>query len=229
MSGNFLKSTGRPLAYTEIELVPVESAKQIASKKLWATTATNGAFVFADIPPGEYTLSINFGEKPTDLSPYATYFYPKTANRALAKIFEVYENTKITNLIFQIAPPLAKIKVAGKILDKNGKPAANVFLGLRDVEADDFLMLGEARTDANGNFTLLGFASRKYQILGMMLEAGNANSPSFNPQAKVVALAKSPAFILDAKTTAFILKLEDFKESEEEQSNDEIGSLIKVY
>src|SRR5215213_144174 len=96
LGGKLLKFNGKPLAYTEIELVPVDSAKQVASRQLWATTAANGNFIFDKIPPGEYTLSINFGEKPTDLSPYATYFYPKAANRALAKIFEIYAGTRIT-------------------------------------------------------------------------------------------------------------------------------------
>src|SRR5215212_4693136 len=89
LSGKLLKFNGKPLAYTEIELVPVDSAKQVASRQLWATTGSNGNFIFDKIPPGEYTLSINFGEKPTDLSPYATFFYPTAANRALATLCEI--------------------------------------------------------------------------------------------------------------------------------------------
>jgi len=216
LGGKLLKANGKPLAYTEIELVPVESAKQIANRQLWATTAANGNFIFDKIPPGEYTLSINFDEKPTELSPYPTYFYPKVSNRALAKIFEIYADTRIKNLIFQLSPPLAKRKIVGKVFGKDGKPAANVYVALRDVEGDKedaFLGFSPIKTDAGGNFALAGFETRKYQIFAVLLE-GSDKLPYFDARARIVAVAKSNAFILDAKTASIKLTLENPSDSD---------------
>src|SRR5688500_4979997 len=70
VSGKLLKSNGRPLPYTEIELVPVAYNKQIDDKRFWAMSNATGNFSFSDVPGGKYTLSINFDEKPTDTSPY---------------------------------------------------------------------------------------------------------------------------------------------------------------
>jgi len=189
LGGRLLKANGKPLPYTEIELVPVESAKQVIDRKLWATTAANGNFIFDKIPPGEYTLSINFDEKPTELSPYPTYFYPKTANRALAKIFEIYADTKITNLVFQLSPPLIKRKIFGRVFGKDGKPAANVYVALRDVEGDkeDFFMaFSPIKTDVQGNFSLTSFEARKYQVFAILLE-GSDKAPYFDPRARIIA------------------------------------------
>lgn len=210
LSGRLLKANGKPLAYTEIELVPVESAKQVADRKLWATSAANGNFIFDKIPAGEYTLSINFDEKPTELSPYATYFYPKTENRALAKIFEIFADTRITNLVFQLSPPLAKRKFFGKVFDRKGKPAANVYVALRDVEGDkedDFMIFSPIKTDARGNFSLTNFEARKYQVFALLLE-GSDKAEYFDPRAKILAAGKSEVFRLDAKTASVNLTLQ---------------------
>ncbi|HEX9962656.1 MAG TPA: hypothetical protein VGB00_17115 [Pyrinomonadaceae bacterium] len=223
LSGKLLKFNGKPLAYTEIELVPIDSAKQIASRQLWATTAANGNFAFDKIPPGEYTLSINFGEKPTDLSPYATYFYPKASNRALAKIFEIYADTRIANLVFQLSPPLAKRKIFGKVFGKDGKPAANVYVALRDVDGDKddvFLSFSPIKTDAGGNFSLLSFEMRKYQVFAVLLE-GSDKAPAFDPLARLVAAAKSNVFVLDAKTGTVTLTLVNVTDSDNPPENTE--------
>ncbi|HEX8735411.1 MAG TPA: carboxypeptidase regulatory-like domain-containing protein [Pyrinomonadaceae bacterium] len=209
LGGRLLKFNGKPLAYTEIELVPVDSAKQVANRQLWATTAADGNFVFDKIPPGEYTLSINFGEKPTDLSPYATYFYPKAVNRALAKIFEISADSRITNLTFQLPTPLAKRKIVGKVFGKDGKPAANVYVALRDVEGDKedaSLGFSPIKTDRYGNFSLASFETRKYQIFAILLE-GSDKTAFFDPRAKLIAVAKSEVFLLDAKTASINLTL----------------------
>lgn len=223
LSGRLLKSNGKPLAYTEIELVPVDSAKQVADRKLWATTAANGNFTFDKIPAGEYTLSINFGEKPTDLSPYATYFYPKAANRALAKIFEISAETRVANVVFQLSPPLAKRKIFGKVLGKDGKPAANVYVALRDIEGDkedQFFAFSPIKTDAGGNFSLVSFEARKYQIFAILLE-GSDKSQFFDPNAKLIAAAKSDVFLLDAKTASINLTLENVNASDTPAENTE--------
>ncbi|MGB5012606.1 MAG: carboxypeptidase-like regulatory domain-containing protein, partial [Pyrinomonadaceae bacterium] len=69
IQGTLIKSDRKPLAYTEIELVPVGSGVVINDTRLFGITDQRGRFNFVDVPDGKYTLSINFGDKPTLLSP----------------------------------------------------------------------------------------------------------------------------------------------------------------
>ena len=81
IAGQLLKSNGKSLAYTEIELVPVAAKKIVIDGRLLAASNTSGKFSFVNVPDGKYTLSINFDDKPTDLSPYPTFFYPNVLNQ----------------------------------------------------------------------------------------------------------------------------------------------------
>lgn len=206
ISGRLLKSSGKPLAYTEIELVPVSSEKKIIDTRLFATSDTAGNFVFRDVPAGKYDLSVNFGERPIDSSPYPTFFYPGVVAREAARIFEVEDKTRVNNLIFKFPPALAQRKIGGKITDSNGEPAKNILLSLRDVAADEYLSFYSNKTDAAGNYSFTGFETREYQIVAIKLEGDKP--VVFDENAKVVAVAKSPLFIVADKPVSFDLTLE---------------------
>jgi hypothetical protein len=89
LNGKLLQSNGKPLPYTEIELVLTDSEEIANDGRLLAISSTSGKFSFINIPEGKYTLSINFNEKPTEFSPYETFFYPNTKIRAEAEVFEI--------------------------------------------------------------------------------------------------------------------------------------------
>lgn len=222
VSGKLLKSNGKPLPYTEIELVPVLYDKQIDDRRFWATSNAAGNFSFSDVPDGKYTLSINFDEKPTDTSPYPTYFYPNSANRREAKTIEILMGGKVTGLSFKVPPPLEQRKVFGKVIDEDGKPVPGAFVYLRDVEYDKSLTL-DLRTDKNGNFALTGFETRQYQIGAILYE--QINPSIVDSPGEVVASAYSPVFTLDTANPNFTLvleasdKLKKFKEKN-------VGALI---
>lgn len=209
VSGKLLKSNGSPLPYTEIELVPVSQDKQTDDTRLWATSNSTGSFSFSDVPGGKYTLSINFDEKPTDNSPYQTFFYPANSNRTQAKTFVITAGEKITGINFRVPPPLAQRRVVGKVVGADGKPVSGAFVYLRDVEYDKSLDL-ELRSDRNGNFTLSGFETRQYQIGALLFE--QANPSILDSPGKMIASAYSPIFTLAATSPNFTLVLEDSDE-----------------
>lgn len=209
VSGKLLKSDGRPLPHTEIELVPVSYDKQIDDTRFWATSNSLGNFSFSDVPNGRYTLSINFDEKPTDTSPYPTYFYPNNSNRTEAQTIEITTGGKITGLSFRVPPPLVQRRVFGKVVGEDGKAVSGAFVYLRDVDFDKSLVL-DIRTDKNGNFSLIGFETRKYQIGALLYE--QTNPSVLDSPGKMIASAYSPVFTLTATSPNFTLVLEDSDE-----------------
>lgn len=206
MNGKLLQASGKPLAYTEIELVPVTAKKQINDARLLATTSASGLFSFFDVPGGSYTLSINFDEKPTDTSPYLTCFYPNTNDREKAEVFKIDAATRLKGIVFQLPPKLAQRKITGKVVGTDGKPVADVFVWLKDIQYDDLSLDFRNKTDKNGNFTLSGFESRKYVILAALFDAPpSIYAPPDNP----LAVGEMGVFILDANTAVFKIILKD--------------------
>ncbi len=222
VGGKLLKSNGKPLPYTEIELVPVSYDKQIDDQRFLATSNAAGSFSFSNVPGGKYTLSINFDEKPTETSPYPTYFYPNNVNRAEAETLEITPGEKITGLNFRVPPPLAQRRVTGKVVSADGKPVSDAFVYLRDVAYDESLVL-DIRTDKNGNFTLTGFETRKYQVGALLYEV--INPSVLDLTGKVLASAYSPVFTLAPTNPHFTLVLEESDEVKKAKEKN-IGMLI---
>lgn len=225
VSGKLLKADGKPLAYTEIELVPINSEKQSSDARLLAISTTGGAFNFRNIPDGEYTLSINFDEKPSTTSPYETFFYPTATERDDAQILKIEAATQTNNLVFRLPPPLAQKRVSGKIIGVDGLPVANAFVAMKDVEYDDFSMSLDTKTDRSGNFTLVGFVSRFYQIAAIKFD----RIPDISaPDPKPLTRGNTPIFKLDAATKPFTIVLRPI-EKEIELPDRNVGMLILEY
>jgi hypothetical protein len=106
LAGKLLQSNGRPLAYTEIELVSLGSNEIANDGRLTAISSISGKFKFISVPAGKYPLSINFNEIPTDTSPFTTFFYPNTDVRSEAQVFEFEESTKFIPITFRLPPKL---------------------------------------------------------------------------------------------------------------------------
>ncbi|HMS39972.1 MAG TPA: carboxypeptidase-like regulatory domain-containing protein [Pyrinomonadaceae bacterium] len=197
--GTLLKSNGKPLAYTEIELVPVDSKRMVMNQNLFAISSATGKFSFQNVPPDEYTLSINFDDKPTDLSPYDTFFYPNATDRSEAEVLQINSSSAIKNVIFKLPPPLVQRKIIGNAVFTNGNPVVGAWIGLRDIKFDRSVGFGIAKTDAKGNFTVMGFSNREYQIGAVLFDRIPKPTDNFLPQ--VVAAGESKIFTLDATTS----------------------------
>ena len=225
VSGKLLQANGKPLGYTEIELVPIDSKKQINDRRMLATTSVSGLFLFAAVPVGKYTLSINFDEKPSETSPFQTYFYPNTADRAAAKVFEIDAASRISGLIFQLPPKLAQRKITGKVIGTDGKPVADAFVNLKDIEYDDASFALINKTDKNGNFKLNGFENRAYYLAAMLF----TQSPPDNlASGEPLAVARTDRFILNAENVEFTLRLRNINGKKGLLDNN-VGKLILDY
>jgi len=194
VSGRLLKSNGRPRQYTELELVPVGATKQLNDMRLWAITNGRGNFRFKDVPNGSYTLSINFGERPSSTSPYSTVFYPNKESRVDARVFQVIDGSSFSGLRFQLPPSLPRKRLTGKVTWSNGKPIRNAYVSLVDLEYQ-MIAFGEIKTNSKGVFALTGFANREYQVHVLLFD-----SPKLKFNSKPLAKGKSDSFLLDNKT-----------------------------
>lgn len=193
ISGRLLKSNGKPLPYTEIELVPVSSKKQVNNPKLLGISDSAGRFVFPAVPSGKYTLSINFGEKPTDLSPYETFFYPATRQRSEAEVFDIEDYQKFEKLVFKLPPALAQRKITGKVVDETGNPVSGALLALRDLKADQGVFFGLYKTGKLGEFSFNAFVNRRYQVAAVVIE--RFGGTIYDPVA-ILGAAESDVFTL---------------------------------
>ena len=197
ISGQLLKSNGKPLPYTEIELVPLGSKKLVNDSRLIGTSGTLGKFTFSDVPDGKYTLSINFDDKPTDLSPYETFFYPNTYKRTEAETFDIDGKVKIQKLIFKLPPALVKRKVTGKVVFSDGKPVDNAFLALRDLKFDRSVFFGQFKSNKLGDFSFTAFGDRKYQVAAILFE--RFGGTVYDPY-EILGAAESDVFMLGEVT-----------------------------
>lgn len=222
LSGKLLQANGKPLVYTEIELVSLDAFDLQDSRRLLAITNVGGKFTFSDIPVGKYTLSINFDEKPTETSPYATFFYPATEKRDRAEIFEVSDSSMFPPVVFHLPPKLIERKITGIVRWANGDPVSDAFIYINDAEYDDTFGLTDLKTDQNGNFALKAFENRRYQVGAVLFEKlGKTLMDVVGP---IMASARSEVFTLNAKTETIELI---FEEPEEIilQRDKSIGSL----
>jgi hypothetical protein len=207
VQGQLLRSSGKFLPYVEIELVPEHSIEIVIDRRLNAISSFTGKFSFMDVPDGNYTLSVNFGDKPTDLSPYPEYFYPGTYKRGEAQVFQVTRASKFAPITFRLPPPLTERKIAGQVLFPNGTPVKGAYLTLIDIAYDNSIAFvlgkGGIKTDAAGNFSVKGFDGRRYQIGGILFEENMELSESSDP----IAAGESDVFTLDPKTPVIKFEL----------------------
>lgn len=204
ISGQLLKSNGKPLLYTEIELVPLGSKRLINDSRLIGISGSAGKFTFANVPDGKYTLSINFDDKPTELSPYETFFYPDTYERKEAEIFDINGKIKIQKLIFKLPPALVRRKVTGKVVFPDGKPVENAYLALRDLKFDRSVFFGQFKSNKLGDFSFNAFGDRKYQVAAILFE--RFGGTIYDPY-EILGVAESDIFMLGAVTVNLKLVL----------------------
>ncbi|HRI03814.1 MAG TPA: carboxypeptidase-like regulatory domain-containing protein [Pyrinomonadaceae bacterium] len=215
IQGKLVKSDSKPLAYIELELVQVGMDHVPNDSRFIGVSDTFGKFRFTDVPPGKYTLSINFGDKPTFLSPFETYFYPGTSKREEATEFTIDASTRLTGVVFKLRSALVKNPIAGRITWPDGKPVHGAVVSCRDIEFDVKNSFGSVRSDKNGMFALEAFVGRRYQ-LGFMLFDRDLPTPF--DRGEIIAIAESDEFVL-SKTTG-ILEIKMIRSRDEQRMLD---------
>jgi hypothetical protein len=173
ISGRVIDADGKPVAggksltgvRLELFSADLTGKPTLFEEDGYASIKEDGTFTINNIPAGKYTLSVNYAMSPGEDNSFPTVFYPGSPVRSGAKIFEVGLGQNIGGIVFRLPPRLAEITVRGAIVFEDGTPAAAVDLHLEDAENPGFCVNGCVwKTDAEGNFTLKGYATRQYRI-----------------------------------------------------------------
>lgn len=201
ISGRVLDVEGLPVNEILVELVPVDLSEKptIFALKDDDLTDEEGNFSLDNVPPGRYTLSVNYTIAPDEDDPFPTTFYPNASDKTQAMIFNIEFGSKDVEIIeFRLPPRLVSQEIKGIIVWSDGTPVFDAHVGLRN--AEDNLFASDMRTDEAGNFTLNGFPGRKYYI--------SANNYSSDKDSNLVSYVSSDKFILDKDIKPFRLVLE---------------------
>ena len=131
----------------------------------------DGRFEFGHpyaLEAGEYYLGVNLSENPDEKAPYAPTYYPGVTDRAQATVLKVGIGTIIDDIVFQLPPKLAMRKqtIQGVVVWPDGSPAVNATVYLQDESRPGRSISGFEKADAQGKFTLTGYAGFSYEIVG---------------------------------------------------------------
>jgi hypothetical protein len=173
VSGRLLGPDGKPLPQTDVQIVSTESVPA-SIKGTHQLTDDQGQFNF-EVAPGQYVVAINLYTGPSKDLPYGTTYLPGTTNVISATMIQVQAGQHVEHLTLQLsaAQRLHERKFSGKVEWPDGRAATDVAVWLNEDEHHQLLMKGPAsRTDAAGDFTLIGFEGRDYFLHASVNLAG---------------------------------------------------------
>jgi hypothetical protein len=131
--------------------------------RLFADDET-GRFDFRHVHPGRYVVAFQPGDPPDMDVPYWPRFFPSAKDRKNAKVIDVAEGQKITDLEFKIGDEVARRKVFVRAIWQDGTVAENVHLQLRNSKNSSNLTHQDVYTDSNGEGVMEAFLGISYQL-----------------------------------------------------------------
>lgn len=167
IKGKVLDGEGNPVKSVTVEAIPADFVKpdiNINEGRELSRTNENGVFVISNVAPGRYILAVGYTIPPDTDSPFPATFYPNALNRGEAAIVEIAANQKIGDLEFRLPAHLAEKKIKGAVVWADGRPASGVDVYLKEDEYTICCVMKNVKTDANGNFVLIGYENRRYRI-----------------------------------------------------------------
>ena len=196
VTGKVIDANGDPVKSAWVEVLPAglkRKPKFNSNPEEFGVTGPEGGFGLYNLPPGKYTLSVNYTEMPDAEHPFPASFYPDAAQISRAQAIEISIGTKLKGLVIKTQPNFALQEVRGRTVWPDGSPAAEIYVLLKDPVTEQIVSRSE--TDKNGYFSLKGFSGKTYFVdAGKYIET---------PTAEYESSGKSRTFILDGKKQFF--------------------------
>ncbi len=167
--GHVYFADGAPAAglYLTAKTAEAEANEPWTSQSSYTTTNSDGAFDFAELPPGSYVFAVNMdftsvkGE-----GYYRKAFFPGTVHRSEAAVLNVGAGETIDNLRFFLPPdsPPPSVPLHVTVLGFDGKPVDHAEIVARDDIWESSVTPLMATADANGKATLTLRPGSHYDI-----------------------------------------------------------------
>ena len=160
MAGQVLDAAGEPVAGAYVRLEPIDRDFYFFDQG--TTTDDNGNYVLEEVPVGSYRVVLEYWTEQY----YLVYWFDNAFSREEATVIEITEDERLENINFAL--PSADGSLAGKVVDADGNPFANVtvqaWLGGRDYWSDFGYGLSYTQTDEDGTFLFENLIDGEYLV-----------------------------------------------------------------
>ncbi|MFN7925859.1 MAG: hypothetical protein U0Q16_37510 [Bryobacteraceae bacterium] len=171
--GRLIGASGVSLGGHAVEVIPVATGTTMAARNRGTRTNAKGEYNLGEIEPGEYRIGLNVSARPltgkspaADRAPHSPYpptYYPGVTTRETAQVFRIERGQTIDLADWTLPTPLKEIEFTGRVLAKDGSPAA----GARVVLTEPGLSMGYLQrsqpTGPDGRFSVWGLEGVEYR------------------------------------------------------------------
>ncbi|MDX2041516.1 MAG: carboxypeptidase-like regulatory domain-containing protein [Acidobacteriota bacterium] len=186
ITGRVTDENDEPIAETQVQLQRVGDRVSLRQNMLsldMYRTDDRGVYRIYGLPPGKYQVSVGSSARDGLISyqnlraSIEQTFHPDTTDQAKAKVVELEEGQIATDVDIRIGKRKNSYEVSGRVVDgQTGQPVVGVSLELRFIQpsterVSGWTLSSGLRTDANGEFQLLGLHPGKY-IVSIRAAAG---------------------------------------------------------
>lgn len=179
ITGRVTDENDEPIVETNVQLQRVGDRVPLRQNMLsfeMHRTDDRGIYRIYGLPPGKYHVSVGLPLQTGYMSFQSSRvffeqtFHPDVTEQAQAKVVEVDEGQVATDVDIRIGKRKNAYEVAGRVVDaQTGQPVGGVGLGFGLIHPSTGRIIGWTsggnRTDASGEFQLLGLQSGKYSIV----------------------------------------------------------------
>jgi hypothetical protein len=152
-------------------------------------TNADGEFVFRALERGEYLVGINLVVPPQSKrgrgsGAYPATYYPGVVQRDEAEILHLEKGQQLAGVTVSLPSPLIEREIKGQVT-LDGKPVAGASVALQQLDYN--LYTDSTRSDAGGEFSLIGFEGYDYSLIATWVSGltgyhGRAEVPSGSVQ-----------------------------------------------
>jgi hypothetical protein len=186
ITGRISDEYGDAVTGARVEVLRSQMAqgrRRLTPVSVTSQTDDTGAFRVFGLAPGDYYIAARLQPMPFDFADggpttFAATFYPGTGNIAEAQRIKVDAALEQSGINFALAAVRA-MRVSGTVLDSNGAPAqATLMLQSTSLVEGPFGIGMQARSQADGTFTIRNVAPGEYMLDVMTGQGGRAGGAS---------------------------------------------------
>ena len=196
-----LDPDGHAVQNVWVEFVPlgIETIRDQFPREFSVTDPQGQLYEFG-LPPGKYTVSINYFHAPEKKVPFPPTFYPNVIDRKQAKVIEIVPGAKIKDVVIRVPSFLKGREIVGTVVWPDGTPVRSADIGLTDVKARDVCVSDCVETDELGRFKLTGYEGRSYAIWARADKKSNKGTQIFR--------SETPEFTIGPEMKVFRLVMQ---------------------